>query len=103
MVRHALVPTLRPGQLVVLDNLSVHRAAAVRRLVEAAGCRLLFLPPYSPDLSPIEQAWSKLKQLLRDRGARTVEALHAALAQVIDAITGRDAAGYFRHAGYAVQ
>lgn len=102
-VRHVLVPTLRPGQVVVLDNLSVHRAAAVRRLVEAAGCRLLFLPPYSPDLNPIEQAWSKLKALMRGLGARTVEALHAALARVVDAITPGDAAGYFRHAGYAVQ
>jgi transposase len=70
-VRHALAPTLRPGQTVVLDNLSVHRAAPVRRAVEAAGCRLLFLPPYSPDLNPIEQAWSKLKALLRSAGART--------------------------------
>ncbi len=102
-VEHALVPTLRPGQTVVLDNLSVHRAARVRRLIERAGCRLLFLPPYSPDLNPIEQAWSKLKALLRSAGARTVDALHAALAQVVDAITPRDAAGYFRHAGYAVQ
>lgn len=102
-VRHALVPTLRPGQTVVLDNLSVHRAAAVRRLIEAAGCRLLFLPPYSPDLNPIEQAWSKLKGLLRSAGARTVEALHAALADVVDAVTPGDAAGYFRHAGYALQ
>ena len=101
-VRHALVPTLRPGQVVVLDNLSVHRAASVRRAVEAAGCRLLFLPPYSPDLNPIELAWSKLKALMRGLGARTVEALHAALAQVVDAITPGDAAGYFRHAGYVV-
>ncbi len=102
-VEHALAPTLRPGQAVVLDNLSVHRAARVRRLVERAGCRLLFLPPYSPDLNPIEQAWSKLKALLRSAGARTVDALHAALADVVDAVTPRDAAGYFRHAGYPVQ
>ena len=102
-VAQILVPKLRPGQTVVLDNLSVHRAARVRRLVEAAGCRLLFLPPYSPDLNPIEPAWSKLKQLLRGAGARTTEALHAALARLVDAITPRDAAGYFRHCGYAVQ
>ncbi len=101
-VEHALAPTLRPGQVVVLDDLSVHRAARVRRLAEAAGCRLLFLPPYSPDLNPIEQAWSKLKALMRGLGARTVDALHAALARVVDAITPADAAGYFRHAGYAV-
>jgi transposase len=100
-VRHALVPTLRPGQVVVLDNLSVHRDAEVRRLVEAAGCRLLFLPPYSPDLNPIEPAWSKLKALLRGVGARTTEALHAALTALVDAITPADARGYFRHCGYA--
>jgi transposase len=99
-VEHVLVPALRPGQVVVLDNLSVHRAACVRRLIEAAGCRLLFLPPYSPDLNPIEPAWSKLKALLRAAGARTTEALHAALAGVVDAITPDDACGYFRHCGY---
>jgi transposase len=99
--RHVLVPALRPGQVVVLDNLSIHRAARVRRLIEAAGCRLVFLPPYSPDLNPIEPAWSKLKALLRGVGARTVAALHAALATLVDAITGGDAAGYFRHCGYA--
>ncbi len=99
--REVLVPALRPGQVVVMDNLSVHRAAAVRRLIEAAGCRLVFLPPYSPDLNPIEPAWSKLKALLRAAGARSVDALHAALARLVDAITPGDARGYFRHCGYA--
>lgn len=99
-VRHALVPTLRPGQVVVLDNLSAHKDAEVRRLIEAAGCTLLFLPPYSPDLNPIEPAWSKLKALLRSAGARTVEALHAALTGVVDAITPADACGFFYHCGY---
>jgi transposase len=99
-VRQVLVPTLRPGQVVVLDNLSVHRDARVRQLIERAGCRLLFLPPYSPDLNPIEPAWSKLKALLRSVGARTTTALHDALAGVVDAITPDDARGYFHHCGY---
>lgn len=99
-VEHALVPELRPGQVVVLDNLSAHKDPVVRRLVEAAGCALLFLPPYSPDLNPIEQAWSKLKALLRAAGARTTEALHAALADAVPRITPDDARGYFRHCGY---
>ena len=99
-VAHVLVPTLRPGQVVVLDNLSVHRAARVRRLVERAGCELRFLPAYSPDLNPIEPAWSKLKALLRTAGARTTAALHGALAGVVEAITPDDARGYFRHCGY---
>ncbi|HZF68092.1 MAG TPA: transposase [Gemmatirosa sp.] len=73
----------------------------MRRLIEGAGCTLLFLPPYSPDLNPIEQAWSKLKTLLRGMSARTTDALHAALTTLVDAITPRDAAGYFRHFGYA--
>lgn len=98
-----LVPVLRPGQVVVMDNLSPHKAPRVRELIEAAGCRLLFLPPYSPDLNPIEPAWSKLKTLLRGVGARTTDALHAALSSLVDAITASDAAGYFRHCGYAVQ
>jgi transposase len=100
-VEHALVPVLRPGQVVVLDHLSAHRDARVRRLIEAAGCTLLFLPAYSPDFNPIEQAWSKLKTLLRGAGARTVEALHAALTSVVDQITAADAHGFFRHCGYA--
>jgi transposase len=99
-VAQVLVPTLRPGQIVVLDNLSVHRDARVRRLIERAGCELRFLPAYSPDLNPIEPAWSKLKTLLRTAGARTTTALHDALAGVVDAITPDDARGYFQHCGY---
>ena len=98
--QHVLVPALRPGQVVVLDDLSAHHAPRVRQLIEAAGCTLLFLPPYSPDLNPIEPAWSKLKQLLRGLGARTKDALHVALAAVVDAITAQDAHRYFRHCGY---
>jgi transposase len=86
---------------VVLDNLSAHRDAEVRRPIDAADCTLRFLPPYSPDLTPIEQAWSKLKALPRGVGARSPEALHAALAALVDAITPDDARGYFRHCGHA--
>jgi transposase len=99
-VEHVLVPALRPGQVVVMDNLAPHKAPRVRALIEAAGCRLLFLPPYSPDLNPIEPAWAKLKALLRGVGARTVDALNAALTTLVDAITATDAAGFFRHCGY---
>jgi transposase len=99
--QHVLVPVLRPGQVVVLDNLAPHKAPRVRALIEAAGCRLLLLPPYSPDLNPIEQAWSKLKALLRGLGARTVDALNTALATLVHAVTAADAQAYFRHCGYA--
>jgi transposase len=100
-VEHVLVPTLRRGQVVLMDNLSPHKAARVRELIEAAGCRLVLLPPYSPDFNPIEQAWSKLKMLLRGLGARTREALEAALTQVLDAITATDTQSWFAHCGYA--
>jgi transposase len=100
---HVLAPVLRPGQVVVMDNLAPHKASRVRELIERAGCRLLFLPPYSPDFNPIEPAWSKLKALLRGLGARTTEALHAALTARVDAITAADARSFFRHCGYAVQ
>jgi transposase len=99
-VRHVLVPTLRPGQVVVLDNLNAHKATLARTLIEGAGCRLLYLPPYSPDLNPIEQAWSKLKTLLRGAAARTRDALEAALKTFLDAITTADAHAWFAHAGY---
>ena len=102
-VEQVLAPALKPGQVVVLDNLSVHRAPVVRRLVEAAGCTLRFLPPYSPDLTPIEPAWSKLKGRLRAAAARTVDALYDALAGAAGAITPDDARRYFRHCGYAAR
>lgn len=100
-VRHVLAPALKPGQVVILDNLSPHKAAEVRSLIEGAGCRLLLLPPYSPDLNPIEQAWSKLKALLRSAAARTKKALESALTALIDEITAADAHSYFAHCGYA--
>jgi transposase len=99
-VEQVLCPALRPGQVVVLDNLSIHKDARVRRAVEAAGCRLLFLPPYSPDFSPIENAWSKVKAALRRAGARAQDALDAAIDRAIATITPQDAQAFFRHCGY---
>jgi transposase len=99
-VEQILVPTLRPGDIVILDNLAAHKNAAARRAIEAAGARLLFLPPYSPDLNPIENAFSKLKALLRKAAARTVQQLWKAIASAIDAFTPNECANYFAAAGY---
>jgi transposase len=99
-VKEGLGPTLRPGQVVVLDNLSVHKAASIRQAIAARDCELLFLPPYSPDCTPIEQAFSKIKALIRGVGARTREALLEAVSRAVSAITKDDAAGWFAHAGY---
>ncbi len=101
-IREELAPRLQPGQVVVLDKLSVHKAASIRQAVEARGCELLFLPPYSPDFPPIEQAFSKLKALLRGLGARTHEALVEAMHVAVEAITPTDASAWFAHAGYAL-
>ena len=99
-LEHILAPSLRPGHIVVMDNLSVHKGARVRRLIEEKGCQLLFLPAYSPDLSPIEEAFSKLKAFLRRAGARTREALEEAICQALQTVTAQDAQGWFRHCGY---
>ena len=99
-LEHFLVPALRPGQVVVMDNLSAHKGGRVRELVEERGCEVLFLPPYSPDLNPIEEAFAKLKALLRRAGARTCEALIEAMGRALDAVTARDARGFFEHCGY---
>lgn len=99
-VERILVPSLRPGQTVVLDNLSVHKSMTARRLIEAAGCQLVFLPTYSPDFNPIEQAFAKLKQRLRTIEARTVDAILTATHQQYSAITAADARAFFRNAGY---
>ena len=96
------MPALRPGQVVVMDNLAAHKVVGVRRLIEAAGCRLVYLPPYSPDLSPIEPAWSKLKQALRTTGARAVAALGQAIDAALATITAADCQGYFHHCGYTL-
>ena len=95
-----LVPELRPGNIVVMDNLSSHKGPRVRTLIEAAGASLLYLPPYSPDFNPIENAFAKLKALLRKTAARTVEALWAAIGRLVDLFTPAECASYFKAAGY---
>ena len=100
-----LIPELvqtKPGATVIMDNLKPHRVAKVREKLEAAGLKLLYLPPYSPDFSPIEPAWSKIKTLLRSVAARTCEALQTALLPALDAISRQDAAGFFAHCGYTL-
>ncbi len=99
-VEEALAPSLRPGQVVVMDNLSSHKGQRVRELIEGRGCELLYLPPYSPDLNPIERAFAKLKASLRRAQARTFGALIEAMGRALEEITGRDASGFFRHCGY---
>ena len=99
-VAHILAPTLRPGQIVVMDNLQQHRGDRTRESIEARGAELWFLPSYSPDLNPIEAAFSKVKTLLRTAAARTHEALVTALWAALAAITPSDARGYFTHCGY---
>jgi len=100
-VREALVPVLKVGDVVVMDNLASHKHPLVRGLVESAGAKLLYLPPYSPDKNPIEPIWSKVKRLLRSAAARTVEALHDAFGTAMAAVTPADIHGCFRHCGYA--
>jgi len=99
-VEHLLAPTLRPGQIVAMDNLRQHQSARVRRAIEARGASLWLLPAYSPDLNPIEEAFSKVKTLLRSAAARVHEALVAAIWAALRAITPADARGYFTHCGY---
>jgi transposase len=102
-VERFLAPTLEEGQVVVLDGLGAHRTGKVRELVEARGAQLLFLPSYSPDLNPIEEAFSKIKGIVRKAGARTREALVEAIARALAVVTPEDAAGWFAHAGYEPQ
>ena len=99
-VQQVLAPTLRKGDVVMLDNLPAHKISAVREAVEATGAQLLFLPPYSPDFNPIENAFSKLKALLRKAAARTVDELWGAVASAIDTFTPTECANYFAAAGY---
>ena len=95
-VEHFLAAARRPGDVVVMDNLSSHKVAGVRGRIEAAGAKLLYLPPYSPDLNPIEKGWSKIKQLLRAAKARSEQLLDQATAQALKFITPEDAAEWFR-------
>jgi transposase len=99
-VEQVLAPSLRRGQIVVLDNLGAHKSERARELVEERGCQLLYLPAYSPDFNPIEEAFSKIKGALRKAQARTRAALIEALGVAISAVTGRDARGFFEHSGY---
>ena len=99
-LEHFLVPGLKPGQVVVMDNLGAHKPKRVRELIEDKGCQLLYLPAYSPDYNPIEEAFSKVKRLLRKVGARTRESLVEAIGRALSAISSRDARGFFEHAGY---
>jgi len=100
-VERVLCPTLRPGDVVVMDNLSAHKRPRVAELIAGAKAAVLYLPPYSPDYNPIEMIWSKVKRLMRTLAARTVEALHEAFARAFAAVTPGDVLGCFRHCGYA--
>ncbi len=95
-----LVPTLKSGDVVVMDNLGAHHATGVREKIEAVGARVLYMPPYSPDLNPIELCWSKLKGNLKALGARTVATLYEFIEVAADLITGQDARAWFTHCGY---
>jgi transposase len=99
-VEKVLVPELRPGDIVVMDNLSSHKGPRTRALIEAAGASLLFLPPYSPDFNPIENAFAKLKALLRKAAERTVDGLWAAIGRIADAFSPAECANYFSACGY---
>lgn len=99
-VEQHLVPTLNPGDIVVMDNLSSHKVAGIRAAIEAAGAEVWYLPPYSPDLNPIEMAFSKLKKLLRDGAERTTEKLTRLCGKILDFFTETECRGYFKHCGY---
>jgi len=102
-VELVLAPTLRVGDVVVMDNLGAHKAAGIKQMIESKGAELIYLPPYSPDLSPIERCWSKIKVYLRKAKARTREALELALEQALTTVTESDALSWFAHCGYAVR
>jgi transposase len=99
-VQKILAPVLRPGQIVMMDNLSSHKGKGVKEVIEAVGATLEYLPSYSPDLSPLEECWSKFKELLRTKAARTRELLDQALTEAFELITPQNARGWFAHCGY---
>ena len=100
-VEQVLVPTLRPGDVVIMDNLGSHKGPAIRKAIRTAGAHLLFLPPYSPDLNPIEQVFAKLKTLLRKAEERSIETVWRRIGALLDHFTADECANYIRHAGYA--
>lgn len=102
-VQQVLLPELRPGDVVIMDNLSSHKRTRIRELIEEKRAELRYLPPYSPDLNPIESIFSKIKQALRSLAARTQEALWNAMQTILDAVTASDAVNCYRHAGYTLQ
>ena len=97
---HMLAPELRPGDVVVMDNLGAHKVKGIREAIEAVGAHLAYLPPYSPDLNPIEKCWAKVKHILRSIGARTKEGMHQAMAQALELVTLTDLIGWFKYCGY---
>jgi transposase len=99
-LERVLAPTLKPGQMVVMDNLAAHKGGRVKEIIEGRGCELSYLPPYSPDFNPIEHAFSKVKGLMRRAEARTREALIDAMGRALEAVSARDARGFFAHCGY---
>ena len=102
-LERVLAPTLEAGQMVIMDNLSAHKPARVRELIEGRGCELVYLPAYSPEYNPIEEAFSKIKGMLRRAGARTKDALIEVLGEALSTVSAQDAQGYFKHAGYRPQ
>jgi len=102
-VERVLAPTLEAGEVVIMDNLPAHKPARVRELIEERGCELIYLPSYSPDFNPIEEAFSKIKGMVRQAGARTKDALVDVLGEALSAISVQDTRGYFEHAGYRPQ
>ena len=102
-VQQQLVPALRPGDVVIMDNLAAHKAAGVREAIEGVGARLVYLPPYSPDLNPIEFAFAKLKALLRTAAERTVDSLEDTIGQLLDRFQPKECLAYFRHCGYSAR
>lgn len=102
-VEQQLAPTLKEGDVVILDNLGAHKVKGVREAIQAAGAQLVYLPPYSPDFNPIEQVFAKLKALLRSAAERTVPALEATIARLLESFSPRECQNYFRHAGYLLR
>ena len=101
-VQRILLPTLRPGDCVIMDNLSPHKTSRIQTLVESAGAQIRWVPPYSPDLNPIEKMWSKVKDLLRSAKARTYQILEVAIARALQSVTSDDAAQWFASSGYTI-